>query len=106
VSGKRVKKERTNENKGRKIQRKERAQNNARKKKDRTVRQVLGVCHTARKRLIYDIGLRKVSLVHIVDGVMGTMLAFRSWLQVLQECIVFAAPDKVNHVVCVLRSAK
>ena len=31
--------------------------------------QVLGVCHTTRKRRIDDIGLRKVSLVHIVDGV-------------------------------------
>ena len=70
VKEEQVKKKRTNENKGRKIQRKERAQNNVGRKKDRTVRQVLGVCHTTRKRRIDDIGLRKVSLVHIVDGVM------------------------------------
>ena len=70
VKEERVKKKRTNENKGRKIQRKERAQNNVGRKKDRTVRQVLGVCHTTRKRRIDDIGLRKVSLVHVVNGVM------------------------------------
>ena len=70
VKEEQVKKKRTNENKGRKIQRKERAQNNVGRKKDRTVRQVSGVCHTTRKRRIDDIGLREVSLVHIVDGVM------------------------------------
>mgnify|MGYP006952862257 FL=1 len=70
VREERVEEKRSNENKGRKIQRKERAQNNVGRKKHRTVRQVLGVCHTARKRRIDDIGLRKVSLVHIVDGVM------------------------------------
>ena len=70
VKEEQVKKKRTNENKGRKIQRKEHAQNNVGRKKDRTVRQVLGVCHTTRKRRIDDIGLRKVSLVHIVNGVM------------------------------------
>ena len=70
VREERVEEKRTNENKGRKIQRKERAQNNVGRKKDRTVRQVLGVCHTTRKRRIDDIGLRKVSLVHIVNGVM------------------------------------